>query len=311
MGLKEAAAVAAGSTTVVDPLGPFASEVPGAIDMGEYEPGDDEPEMVPVHIAWSRVRRDVRSIGKNELYNQSGTRFNYRGVDTMINAFAPITLKHGINIFPVDATASYRDILTSKGNKMRECTVRMVWEIVGPMGDRQVTCTQGEALDTSDKGTAKAQSVALRVLLERAGLVPTSDADPDSEHVQRGEAGIRTPESYREELLLPETTFARTERIGAELFAAGLLKALVSDRDGKTLVTLDVLGTRLLEERRPPEQGQAEAVAALYAAGAERGMDRPAVDAWFYAETRTGPGQAGTALLRTAAAKVLEREPVP
>ncbi|MER6103589.1 ERF family protein [Streptomyces sp. NPDC001832] len=200
--------------------------------MADYEPGNDDPAMVPVHIAWLRVRKDIRAIAKGEQYNGGGTRFNFRGVDTVVNTFGPVTLRHGINVLPVQVDASYRDTTTSKGNKMRECTVRVSWLIVGPKGDTLTLQTQGEALDSADKGTAKAQSVALRVLLLTGGLTPTHDKDPDTSYVERGEAPVRSAVSYRDEILEQNTSRQRLAQINYEIKQAGLYEASVINEVG-------------------------------------------------------------------------------
>lgn len=210
----------------------FEDQFPTPDPMADYEPGEGDPEMVPVHIAWLRVRKDVRAIAKGEQYNGGGTRFNFRGVDTVVNTFGPVTLKHGVNVLPTRVDAEYRDTTTSKGNKMRECTVRVSWLIVGPKGDTLALQTQGEALDSADKGTAKAQSVALRVLLLTGGLTPTHDKDPDASHIERGEAPVRSAVQYVDEIAHPQTSAGRLRQIHYELKQSGQLGALVTNEVG-------------------------------------------------------------------------------
>ncbi|NUK22033.1 ERF family protein [Streptomyces lunaelactis] len=185
--------------------------------------------MVPVHLAWLRVRKEVRAIGKGELYNGGGTRFNFRGVDTVVNTFGPVTLKHGVNILPVGVEAEYRDTTSKGGTKMHEATVTMTWQIVGPMGDTfpMLLKTQGEALDSADKATAKAQSVALRVLLLTGGLTPTHDKDPDTSYVERGEAPVRSAADYRDEILQPGTSRQRLAQINYEIKQIGIFNTKV------------------------------------------------------------------------------------
>ncbi|MFJ3590109.1 ERF family protein [Streptomyces sp. NPDC090231] len=237
--IAERAAAAAGRTLKTDELlDEMAVEqapegaTPGRDPMADYEPGDDDPDMIPVHLAWLRVRKDVRAIAKGEIYNGGSTKFNFRGVDTVVNTFGPVTLRHGINVLPVQVDATYRDTTTSKGNKMRECTVRVSWLIVGPKGDTMSLQTQGEALDSADKGTAKAQSVALRVLLLTGGLTPTHDADPDTSYVERGEAPVRSAVSYRDEILEQGTSRQRLAQINYEIKQAGLFAANVVNEVG-------------------------------------------------------------------------------
>ncbi|WP_228975020.1 ERF family protein [Streptomyces sp. DH12] len=235
MGLRENAAAAAGRQLAEeDRTGTAEHESAPAPDpMATYEPGDGNPDMVPVHIAWLRVRREVRAISKGEQYNGGGTRFNFRGVDTVVNTFGPVTVRHGVNIFPVDVEAEYRDTTTSKGSKMRECTVRVSWLVMGPKGDTlPLLRSQGEALDSADKATAKAQSVALRVLLLTGGLTPTHDKDPDASYMQRGEAPTRPAVSYLDEICNPRTSAGRLRQIHYELRTTQQLGALVTNETG-------------------------------------------------------------------------------
>lgn len=222
----------------------------------DYEPREGDPDMVPVHIAWLRVRRDIRAIGKRERYDAAGTKFNFRGVDTVVKAFGPVTLNHGVNVFSVRVDSDHRDTTSSKGNKMRECTVTVTWHIYGPKGDYLVAQSCGEALDSADKGTAKAQSVALRVLLLTGGLTPTGDPDPDSVHLDRGEAPIRPLPSYVTEIVDPNTSDGRLRQIWDELKQQNRLGALVENETGAEEqigeVMKRVVQDRKIEAQRTP-----------------------------------------------------------
>lgn len=254
--IAERAAAAAGRTLKTDELlDELAADrtpedfTPAPDPMADYEPGDDDPDMVPVGVAWLRVRRDIRAIGKGELYNALGTKFNFRGVDTVVNVFGPVTLKHGINIMSSKVEATYGEKTTAKGSKMRECSVLVTWTIMGPMGDTLTLQTMGEALDTADKSTTKAQSVALRTLLLGFGLTPTHDKDPDADRIERGnEAPARSAESYRDEILDKKTSAARIQQIGYEVANLRMLNAKVANENGD-METLDSLGPRIYKER--------------------------------------------------------------
>lgn len=239
MGLRENAAAAAGRTLVAEAhtrpdegVPPGEDFTPAPDPMADYEPGDDDPEMVPVGIAWLRVRREIRGIAKGELYNQSGTRFNFRGVDTVVNVFGPVTLKHGVNVMSSKVEATYGEKATKSGGKMRECSVLVTWTIMGPMGDTLTLQTMGEALDTADKATTKAQSVALRTLLLGFGLTPTHDKDPDADRIERGETPIRPAATYLDEICNPQTSAGRLRQIHHELGSTRQLGALVTNEVG-------------------------------------------------------------------------------
>lgn len=226
----------------------FVDQFPTPDPMADYEPGDDDPDMVPVSVAWLRVRREIRAIGKGELYNALGTKFNFRGVDTVVNVFGPVTLKHGVNVMSSKVEATYGEKSTKNGGKMRECSVLVTWTIMGPMGDTLTLQTMGEALDTADKSTTKAQSVALRTLLLGFGLTPTHDKDPDADRIERGEAPARSAESYRDEQLDPKTTPGRLDQIRRELRDLGMLNARVANENNEQ-ETLDSIGGRMYMQR--------------------------------------------------------------
>lgn len=251
--IAERAAAAAGRTDTTpapaEDAPPAEDFAPGPDPMADYEPGDSDPDMVPVGAAWLRVRRDIRAIGKGELYNQSGTRFNFRGVDTVVNVFGPVTLKHGVHIMSSQVEATYGEKTTKSGGKMRECSVLVTWTIMGPMGDTLTLQTMGEALDTADKSTTKAQSVALRTLLLGFGLTPTHDTDPDADRIERGnEAPARSAESYRDEILDKKTSPGRLQQISYELANLRMLNTKVVN-ETNDLETLDSLGRRIWGER--------------------------------------------------------------
>jgi hypothetical protein len=211
-------------------------------------PGPDGPEQVPAVVAWSRVMDDIRGISKNERYSAGNTSYNFRGVDRTVNAFAPVLRRHGVLVVPSKVAATYRDFTNSNKKIQRECTVTVTWTIYGPKGDSFPAETAGEALDSADKGTAKAQSVALRVLLLTAGMVPTGDPDPDSVHIDRGEAQVRSAENYRNEILDPKTSPQRLGVIRNELEGLRMLNSRVANETGE-LETLDSIGGRMYMAR--------------------------------------------------------------
>ncbi|MEU6597919.1 ERF family protein [Streptomyces flaveolus] len=234
--IAERAAAAAGRTEPaarpVEDAPPVDNYAPAPAPMVDYEPGEGDPDMVPVHLAWLRVRKDIRGIAKGEEYNDGYSRYNFRGVDATVQAFAPVTMRHGVNVLPHKVDATYRDTKTAKGKATRECTVTITWHIIGPRGDVLVAQSQGEALDSGDKGTAKAQSVALRVLLLNGGLVPTGDPDPGSSTIDRGEASVRSAVSYLDEICNPHTSAGRLRQIHFELKQSNLLGALITNEVG-------------------------------------------------------------------------------
>lgn len=213
---------------------------------------DDDPVEVPVHVALSRAMRDIRQIAKKDQFTggNAGT-YSFRGVDRVVNACAPILRKHGLIAIPSVRSAEHRDVQRVGGGRSHECVVTMAYYWVGPRGDLlpEPTVTMGEALDTADKATSKAQSVAWRTCLIQMFAIPTGDPDPDSQRIERGDVPVPTANGYRDEIVHPDTSLGRLRQIYSELKQHDMAGRLVMDDHGDE-VTLGQLLDRVGVERR-------------------------------------------------------------
>lgn len=234
--IAERAAAAAGRTDTATDAAPAPTYTPAPLtDPGIPVPGPDGPEQVPVWVAWSRVMEAVRGITKGDWYGRPGERgsYQFRGVDSALNAFGPACRLHGVLVLPIHVETAYRDVKTSGGKPSRECTVTVTYRIIGPTGDSIEVQSAGESMDSADKGTAKALSTSLRSLLFLGGLVPTNDADPDASNVERGEAPVRSALSYLDEVCNPQTSAGRLRQIHYELRQTNQLGSLVTNETGE------------------------------------------------------------------------------
>ena len=223
-------------------------------DHGIPEPGPDGPEVVPVHVAWSRVMGTVRGVGKGDAFgNPNSGGYRFRGVDSALNAFGPACRLHGVLVLPVQTEAAYRDVKTSTGKNSRECTVTVTYKIVGPNGDFIEVQSVGESMDSADKGTAKALSTALRSLLFLGGLVPTNDPEPDSQNVERGEAPVRPAVAYLDEIANPQTSVGRLRQIHHELQQTRQVASLVTNEVGDE-EQIGLMVVRIGRERTAAQQ---------------------------------------------------------
>lgn len=231
----------------IPPPAPAEEELP---DLSGYVPAEGEAWAdIPVHIAWLRVRRDIAYIDKGDAYVENGKKkYDFRGYERTVAAFGPVTLKHGVSVVPYRVTPSHRDAKSGKGTPMRESTTKVTWRVYGPRGDFFEMESEGESLDYADKGTAKAQTIAQRVVLLVAGLIPTGAPDSDESNIERGDAPVRPAASYRDEILDPNTSAGRIRQIGMELSPLNMLGAKVTNENGDE-ETLDALGRRIYAER--------------------------------------------------------------
>lgn len=146
---------------------------------------DQRPGLIYGKLA--RVMADLPAVGKDSVNTQQG--WNFRGVDAVVNAVSPALRKHGVIPVPELREVAYRDTVTAGRDPRptREVTVRVAYTFYAEDGSRVTAVVPGESLDQSDKGSAKAMSVALRIALIQVLALPTSEPDPDaSYHVRDG-----------------------------------------------------------------------------------------------------------------------------
>lgn len=201
-----------------------------AIDQIMTTPPEPIVTFPSVVAAWLAVMDEVTAVGKDGLYEAGRTRYNFRGIDGVVNAVGPALRKHGVFITPTVLEATYRDAEAGKDRTlMRECTVKVRYTVTGPGGDSFSGEVYGEALDSSDKGTAKATSVAYRIFLLQALTIPTHEPDPDESRHER--SAVREPEppvpGFRSSLMAATEGLTDAER---ELLRAWLKEEGLPDR---------------------------------------------------------------------------------
>ncbi len=193
-----------------------------------------DPDQVPVHVAFARVMADVQSVSKADRRDDVGGRYNFRGVDRVVNAVGPALRRHGVLVLPTRVfDVEYREARTAKGTPMQDCSLKVQWTVVGPMGDILATPLEsaGQATDTQDKATSKATSVAQRVLFLTGLHIPTQDPDIDRGH-ERGERPGPKPADYRDEITEPRTSLGRLRQIRTELRQHNLAGVVVVNEVG-------------------------------------------------------------------------------
>ena len=137
-----------------------------------------------VHQALNKVMGDVQAV-KKDSKNQA-QRFNFRGIDAVMNAVGPALRKHGVTILPEDVDVHRSNGTTANGKQTAEVVVKVTYRVYGPGGDSIHGKVAAEAMDFGDKAIAKAMSVAYRTFLLQALTIPTDDPDPDGESFERG-----------------------------------------------------------------------------------------------------------------------------
>ena len=137
-----------------------------------------------VHQALNKVMGDVQAV-KKDSKNQA-QRFNFRGIDAVMNAVGPALRKHGVTILPEDVDVHRSNGTTANGKPAAEVVLKVTYRVYGPGGDSVHGRVAAEAMDFGDKAIAKAMSVAYRTFLLQALTIPTDEPDPDGGTYERG-----------------------------------------------------------------------------------------------------------------------------
>lgn len=146
-----------------------------------------EIEPFPIHAALAAVMADVGAVAKSDRNQVQG--FNFRGIDAVINAVGPAFRSRGVIALPLVEDAHYEQIEVGKNRSlMRQCTLTVRWRFVGPAGDHLDAVVVAEAMDSGDKATSKAHSVAYRTALLQVLCIPTDEPDPDATTYERAPA---------------------------------------------------------------------------------------------------------------------------
>ena len=220
-GVDAAAARAASPTVTGDELMAMRREQETAVETDPAIPADLD---VPANVAWSRVMGEVTYIRKSRAVTSGPARYNFRGIDDVMDAVGPALRKHGVIVMPTAVDASFEVIGTTCGKAMNYCRNVMAFTVIGPRGDVLPVegAALGEAFDSGDKSGTKASSVALRTFFIQALAIPVNAPALDPEHGEQHEiAGPRRPtaDEYAAEIVAKTTSLDRLRSIQAELKA--------------------------------------------------------------------------------------------
>jgi len=161
---------------------------------------DGLTQLPAVYAAIAAVMEDVgrEGIAKDRRNNQQG--YNFRGIDDVYNALAPILARHHLIIVPRVLSREKTERVSVKddgrGNNRESVlfyvVVHVEFDIVCSTDASKITAaTYGEAMDSADKATNKAMSAAYKYMAMQTFCIPTEgDNDADEHHHEvRANAG--------------------------------------------------------------------------------------------------------------------------
>ena len=140
-----------------------------------------------IQQAVTEVMKAVGAVRKAE--RNTAQNFNFRGIDAVVNAVSPAMRDAGLIVNPVLQSVTYDTVeVGQKRTPMGHVRVVVGFTFTAPDGSNLTAVVAAEAMDSGDKATAKAMSVAFRTALLQTFVLPTDDTDPDAESYERAPA---------------------------------------------------------------------------------------------------------------------------
>ena len=136
----------------------------------------------------SAVMNDIGAVGKNSKNEQQ--KFMFRGIDAVMNALAPALQKHKLFIVPevLEHTREERTKRSVDYNGIEKVTTliysicKIKYRFIAEDGSYIESVVIGEGMDSGDKATNKAMSIAFKYACFQVFCIPTEEmVDPDAE----------------------------------------------------------------------------------------------------------------------------------
>lgn len=127
-----------------------------------------------------QAMREIGAIGKNTKNQQQG--FMYRGIDAVYNALNPVMSKLGLFLCPEVLEQTREERVNKNGTTLLYSILKIKYTMYAPDGSNVSCVVIGEGMDSGDKASNKAMSVAMKYAAFQLFMIPTEElVDPDEE----------------------------------------------------------------------------------------------------------------------------------
>jgi hypothetical protein len=201
---------------------------------------------LPIAQALSEIMKAVGGIAKKDKNTAQG--FNFRGIDSVVNAVSPALQKFGVVVIPSVEEYDYQTVEIGRNRTaMGHVRVKVSYTFIGANGDAIKATVVGEAMDSGDKATAKAMSVAFRTALLQSLSLPTDEVDPDAHSYERSSA---------EDVLAPEAVIAKINQSTTIESLSEVGQYITANKDAYPVGLLDQFRAKFKEQQsklNPPK----------------------------------------------------------
>lgn len=157
------------------------------------------------------VMAEIGSIGKDSRNQKQN--FMYRGIDAVMNALSPALIKHKLFVVPEVLNQRREERQSANGGNLIYSICTIKYTFYAEDGSFVSATVVGEGMDSGDKATNKAMSVAFKYACFQVFCIPTEEMqDPDAETPPPSKPAKPTLEAK-----YVNTLFAELQRTGIGL----------------------------------------------------------------------------------------------
>lgn len=138
-----------------------------------------EAQTPLIYKTITEVMKRINAIAKGRKNQQQG--FNFRGIDDVMNELHPVMAECGLFVVPTVLEENRTAGTTRSGGSMFYTRLKIEFTFYAQDGSNIKSIVIGEAMDSGDKASNKALSIAFKYAMLQVFCIPTEeDKDPDA-----------------------------------------------------------------------------------------------------------------------------------
>lgn len=138
-------------------------------------------ETGKIYEAIPLIMSEIKAISKDRSNTQQG--YKFRGIDDVLNELHPLLAKHKVFIVPTVISETREERKSSQGKALIYSILNIAFRFYASDGSFIEAKTIGEGMDSGDKASNKAMSVAVKYACIFVFAIETEDPkDPENDN---------------------------------------------------------------------------------------------------------------------------------
>lgn len=132
-----------------------------------------------IYARMADINNEIDAIGKNRFNEQQ--KFKFRSIDDVYNAVNPLFKRYRIFMTSKILEEKREERPSKNGGTNIWTILKIEWTFFAEDGSFVTTQSQGEGMDSGDKGSNKAMSTSQKYAIIQAFSIPVEEGHPDSD----------------------------------------------------------------------------------------------------------------------------------